>query len=45
MIDKIEIDKTFTPNPDNKAVYDKSYEVFKELYKSNKDNFAKMNKL
>lgn len=45
LIDKIEINQTFTPNPENKAVYDKSYAVFKELYKSNKDNFAKMNKL
>ena len=37
--------KTFTPNMKNKAVYDKNFEVFKKLYKSNKDNFAELNKL
>lgn len=35
--------KTFVPNPDNKPVYDKNFEVFKKLYKSNKDNFAALN--
>ena len=35
--------KTYTPNPDNKAVYDKQYKVFKNLYKANKENFAALN--
>lgn len=35
--------KTYTPNADNKAVYDKQYKVFKNLYKSNKENFAALN--
>ena len=34
---------TFTPNPDNKAVYDKNFEVFKVLYKTNKKNFKNLN--
>ncbi|MCR5041240.1 MAG: FGGY-family carbohydrate kinase [Clostridia bacterium] len=33
----------FKPNPKNKAVYDKHYVVFKELYSSNKKNFAALN--
>lgn len=35
--------KTYTPNPENKAVYDKQYSVFKNLYKANKENFAALN--
>ncbi|MBR0537600.1 MAG: hypothetical protein IJK40_05580 [Clostridia bacterium] len=35
--------KTFKPNAENKAVYDKQFAVFKSLYKSNKDNFKAMN--
>ena len=35
--------KTYTPNPANKAVYNKQYKVFKNLYKSNKENFAALN--
>ncbi len=34
---------TFKPNTANKAVYDKNYEVYKNLYKSNKANFDKLN--
>jgi len=38
--------KTFKPNLELKAkVYDKGFEVFKVLYKSNKKNFAALNKL
>ncbi|MCH5191289.1 MAG: FGGY-family carbohydrate kinase [Oscillospiraceae bacterium] len=37
--------KTFTPNMKNKSVYDKNYAVFKELYRSNKNNFELLNKL
>ncbi len=35
--------KTYVPNKENKAVYDKQYEVFKNLYKANKSNFAALN--
>ena len=35
--------KTYTPNPENRAVYDKQYKVFKNLYKANKENFAALN--
>ncbi|MGN0567162.1 MAG: FGGY-family carbohydrate kinase [Acutalibacteraceae bacterium] len=35
--------KTFIPNPANKAVYDKNFEVYRRLYKSNKANFAALN--
>lgn len=35
--------KTFIPNPANKAVYDKNYAVFTQLYKSNKAHFAALN--
>ena len=34
---------TYIPNKENKAVYDKNFEVFKKLYKSNKDNFEALN--
>jgi xylulokinase len=34
---------TYIPNKENKAVYDKNFEVFKRLYKSNKDNFKALN--
>lgn len=38
--------KTFKPDLKLKAeVYDKGFEVFKELYKANKKNFAALNKL
>ena len=37
--------KTFNPNFELKAkVYDKGFEVFKNLYKQNKQNFAMLNK-
>ena len=36
--------KTFVPNVENKAIYDKNFAVFKKLYKANKDNFADLNK-
>ncbi len=35
--------KTYTPDKKNKAVYDKQYAVFKNLYKANKANFAALN--
>lgn len=39
----IPVSKTFEPNAENKKIYDKYYEVYKNLYKSNKVNFAKLN--
>ncbi len=35
--------KTFKPNPENKPAYDKNYEVYKKLYKTNKENFKILN--
>ena len=35
--------KTYTPNKENKEIYDKQYSVFKNLYKANKENFAALN--
>ena len=35
--------KTFIPNSENKAVYDRNYEVYKTLYKNNKNSFKALN--
>ncbi len=35
--------KTFIPNPKNKEVYDRNYEVYKTLYKNNKNAFKALN--
>ncbi len=34
---------TYHPNTENKAVYDRNFNVFKNLYKCNKENFAILN--
>ncbi len=39
----IPVDKSFKPNLENKKIYDKCYEVYKNLYKSNKENFKNLN--
>ncbi len=39
----IPVTKTFKPNAKTKEVYDRQYEVYKNLYKSNKKNFAVLN--
>lgn len=39
----IVVNGVYRPNPANKDVYDKNYAVFKKLYKSNADNFKKLN--
>ena len=39
----IPVVKTYMPNAANKAVYDKQYAVFKNLYKANKENFKALN--
>lgn len=35
--------KTFRPNAENKAVYDRNFRAFKNLYAANKKNFAVLN--
>ncbi len=40
----IKVEKVYTPCESSKAVYDKNYEVFKNLYKANKKNFAALNR-
>lgn len=35
--------KSYYPNTANKAIYDKQFETFKNLYKSNKANFSALN--
>ena len=39
----IPVAKTFVPDMDEKKVYDKYYNVYKNLYISNKKNFADLN--
>ena len=39
----IPVKTTYHPNPENKAVYDRNFKVFKNLYNSNKKNFAILN--
>ncbi len=39
----IEAEKTFTPNKDNKPVYDKMFGAYKELYAANKKIFKILN--
>lgn len=41
--DLVKVKKLFTPNKENREVYDKNFEVFKRLYKSNAQNFAMIN--
>ena len=39
----VKADRTYIPNPDNKKIYHRNYQVFKRLYKSNKKNFRDLN--
>ena len=39
----IPVSKTFKPDMQTKKVYDKYYDVYKNLYASNKKNFAQLN--
>ena len=39
----VKINHVYTPNSDNKDVYERSYKVFKNLYKSNASNFKTLN--
>ena len=34
---------TYKPNPENKAIYERNFKVFQNLYKCNKKNFAILN--
>ena len=40
----VNVCKVFTPDDDKRPIYDRNYEVFKELYRANKKNFQKMKK-
>ena len=39
----VPVSKTYAPNRDVKPVYDKGFEVFKNLYTANKKNFNALN--
>lgn len=39
----IPVVKSYEPNKANKEIYDRQYNVFKNLYKANKNNFAALN--
>ena len=38
----ISIDRVFSPIPENKRVYDKLYEAFRDMYKNNRTHFRKL---
>ncbi|MBU1679602.1 MAG: FGGY-family carbohydrate kinase, partial [Bacteroidetes bacterium] len=42
--DYIKIDKTFTPDPNNRVIYDGLFKEFKNIYKNNKSWYKRMNK-
>ena len=42
--DRIEITETFRPDPSNRAVYDRLFDGFLEVYKKNKGLYAKLNR-
>ena len=39
----VKVTRTYVPNPLHKAVYDRNFGVFRNLYRSNASNFKKMN--
>lgn len=39
----VKINHTYVPNPKNKAVYERSYRVFRKLYKANAAGFKAIN--
>ena len=39
----VSVEKVYEPDPSVKAVYDKNYAVYKQLYSANKKNFAMLN--
>lgn len=39
----IKAEHVYTPNPENREVYERNYRVFKKLYKANASNFKELN--
>ena len=39
----VKVKNVYTPNPDNKDIYEHNYRVFRKLYKSNAANFKALN--
>ena len=39
----IPVGRSFSPNPKNKPIYDRHFEVFKGLYRNNRRGFALLN--
>lgn len=39
----VKVETVYVPNPENKEVYNRNYQVFKKLYKANVSNFRKLN--
>ncbi len=39
----VKVSHTYTPNPSYKDVYDRNYQVFRRLYKTNAQNFSELN--
>lgn len=39
----VKVETVYVPNPDNKKVYNRNYQVFKKLYKANASNFRQLN--
>jgi xylulokinase len=42
--DRVRVDRTFTPDPANRALYDRLYAEFPGLYKAQKGMFARLNR-
>jgi len=40
----VKVNCAYAPDPRNKAVYDRNYKVFKELYKANASSFKELNR-
>ena len=40
----VKADHVYIPDPENKGIYERSYKVFKNLYKSNALNYKDINK-
>ena len=39
----IPISRSFSPNSENRPIYDRNFDIFKRLYYSNRNNFARLN--
>ena len=42
--ERIQIANTYTPNPDNRAIYDELFAEFKNIYKCNRRIYARLNR-